>query len=328
MKKKVKVYKRKLVFVLIILLIALGLVIMGLLNNINKSKESVNAEDYNPEINPDEFTSSVTNKYFTLTQGKKMIYESKTEDGVERVEVYVTNEKKLVMGVETTVVWDRQFLNGELIEDTKDWYAQDQEGNVWYFGEDSKSIINNQVVSTKGSWEAGIDNAKPGIIMKANPQVGDSYRQEYYKGEAEDKADVLALNEKVSVLFGEFNDCIKTLDYTPLEPDVKENKYYCAEISNLVLEIDKGERVELISIEQNVDLPVQKLEEPKKELTQITEERAIQIALSRVPGKVTDVSIEKKFGRPAYVVEIDRDKGPETDVIIDLYTGFVLDIDP
>ena len=327
MKKNVKKYKRKLVFVLVILLIMLAAVIMGFLQQINKSELQINdTEEYNPDINPGDFTSIVTNKYFTLTPGKKMIYESETQDGLERIEVYITNEKKLVMGIETAVVWDRVWLNDELIEDTRDWYAQDKEGNVWYFGEDSKTLVDNKVVSTKGSWEAGIDNAKPGIIMMANPQVGESYRQEYYKGEAEDKADVLSLNELVKVSFGEFSNCIKTLDYTSLEPDVKENKYYCSEVGSFVLEVDADtqERVELISIEQDVELPVLKVEE--QEETQITEKKAIEIALKRVPGRVTDISIEKNFGRPTYVVEIDPNKGRETDVIIDIYTGFVLDI--
>ena len=327
MKKNVKRYRKKLVFVLVILLIFLAAVIMGFLQQINKSELQINdTEEYNPDINPGDFTSIVTNKYFTLTPGKKMIYESETQDGLERIEVYITNEKKLVMGVETAVVWDRVWLNDELIEDTRDWYAQDKEGNVWYFGEDSKTLVNNKVVSTKGSWEAGIDNAKPGIIMMANPQIGESYRQEYYKGEAEDKADVLSLNEVVKVSFGEFSNCIKTLDYTSLEPDVKENKYYCSEVGSFVLEVDADtqERVELISIEQDVELPVLKVEE--QEETQITEKKAIEIALKRVPGRVTDISIEKNFGRPTYVVEIDPNKGRETDVIIDIYTGFVLDI--
>jgi hypothetical protein len=97
-----------------------------------------------------------------------------------------------------------------LAEETLDWYAQDQAGNVWYFGEDSKEIENGTVVSTKGSWEAGVDGAKPGVVMQANPQIGVSYRQEYYYGEAEDMAEVLSLSESVSVAFGSYQNCLKT----------------------------------------------------------------------------------------------------------------------
>lgn len=217
----------------------------------NQKSEKLYETTYNPIINPSDFTSKITNKYFTLSPGKKMVYEGNTKDGLEKIETYVTNETRMVNEIETTVVWDRVWLDGELIEETFDWYAQDKEGNVWYFGEDSKEFENGKVVSTKGSWETGINGAKPGIIMKANPKVGDSYRQEYYKGEAEDMADVVSLGEKVIVPFGTFNNCIKTLDYTPLDPDLKENKYYCSEVGGATLEISltSGEKVELISIE-------------------------------------------------------------------------------
>jgi len=156
--------------------------------NSAKNKETKSSDDqvYNPYINPSEFSSNIDNKYFTLTPGKKMLYESKTEEGLEKIEVYVEHEKKLVFGVETISVWDRVWLNDELIEDTKDWYAQDKQGNVWYFGEESYEILDGKIVSTSGSWESGVNGAKPGIIMKSYPKIGDSYRQEYYKGEAED----------------------------------------------------------------------------------------------------------------------------------------------
>jgi len=286
------------------------------------------AEIYSPKINPSDFTSDVTNRYFSLIPEKKMVYEANTSDGIERIEVYVTSEKKLVQDVETRVVWDRVWLNGELIEDTKDWYAQDKEGNVWYFGEDSKEIIDNKIVNTKGSWESGVDGAKSGIIMKANPKIGDLYRQEYYAGEAEDMGEVISLNETLTLKYNNFSDCIKTLDYTPLEPNVKEHKYYCPKVGGVVLEVslDGGERAELISIEYNSQpSPSTIIDEVLT--TEITEEKAKEIALKQVPGKVTDVAIEKKFGKNTYVVEIDADNGPETDVIIDINTGEVLGIE-
>jgi hypothetical protein len=113
-----------------------------------------------------------------------------------------------------TVVWDREWLNDALIEETYDWYAQDKEGNVWYLGEDSKEYENGKAANSKGSWEAGVDGAKPGIIMKGDPKIGDSYRQEYLKGKAEDMADVVALSESVAVPFGTFTDCLKTRDWS------------------------------------------------------------------------------------------------------------------
>ena len=284
---------------------------------------------YDPKINPADFVPGVTNKYFSLTPGKKMVYEGETEDGTERNEVYVTNESKMVMGVLTVVVWDRVWLEGDLIEETKDWFAQDKEGNVWYFGEDSKEMAGGMVTSTHGSWEAGVDGAKPGIIMKADPKVGDSYRQEYYAGVAEDMGEVASLNESVTVPFGSFNGCLRTVDWTPLEPGVNEYKYYCAQTGGVVKEIvlEDNETLELISLEYNAQ-PSPSAPPPQEPPKQnITEDEAIDIALEEVPGKVTDVSIEKKFNRLCYVVEIDADGGPETDVIIDIETGEVLGVE-
>jgi hypothetical protein len=281
-------------------------------------------EKYNPEINPAEFTSKVTNKYFTLTPEKKMVYET----GSEKVEVYVMNETKNIMGVDSIIVWDRVWLDGQLIEDTKDWYAQDKNGDVWYFGEDTKELVNNLVVSTKGSWKAGVNGAKPGIIMKANPQPGDTYRQEYYEGEAEDKSDILALGETVTLSFRKFTGCVKTLDYTPLEPDIKENKYYCPGAGGMVLEVDleNGKRVELVSVEYDAK-PSSSISEVPEELIKLDEEKAKEIALEEVPGTVIDIAVERKSGKLVYVVEIDANSGPETDVIIDMDTGEVLGIE-
>ena len=148
------------------------------------------------------------------------------------------------------VVKNRVTLNGELVEETFDWYAQDRDGNVWYFGEEAKDYENGVVVSTKGSWEAGIDGALPGIIMQANPQVGDPYRQEFYAGEAEDMAQVLSITESVTVPHGSYDRVVRTMDWTPLEPGKVEDKFYASGIG-LILEVivEGGEgRVELIDI--------------------------------------------------------------------------------
>ena len=207
---------------------------------------------YSPETNSSDFVSQITNPFFTLVPGTTWTYESETEDGLEKNVVVVTSDKKEILGVETTVVWDRVWLDDELIEETYDWYVQDSQGNVWYFGEDSKEYDAGVVVSTQGSWEAGFDGAKQGIIMKAEPQPGDSYRQEYYKGEAEDMADVVALNETVSVPYGEFTGCLKTRDWSKIDPNLNEYKYYCPGVGGLALEVvvDSGERVELINFER------------------------------------------------------------------------------
>jgi len=140
--------------------------------------------------------------------------------------VTVLDETKVVMGVETRVVHDVVTEDGELVEDTHDWYAQDAEGNVWYFGEKTKEFENGKVATTAGSWEAGVDGAQPGILVPAAPKVGATYRQEYYEGEAEDAAAVLSLDEKAEVPFGAFDGVLMTKDFTPLQPEILEHKFY------------------------------------------------------------------------------------------------------
>jgi hypothetical protein len=192
---------------------------------------------YDPTINPENFTSTVDNPYFALIPSTVWVYEGENAAGeTERIEVEVTQDTKTVIGVTTTVVRDRVWKEGELIEDTFDWYAQDQEGNVWYFGEDTKEFENGVVISTAGSWEAGVDGAEPGIIMEANPQVGDAYRQEFFKGEAEDMGEILSVDESVTIDLGRYENCIQVKDWTPLDPDIVEHKFYCQEAGNVVFE--------------------------------------------------------------------------------------------
>ena len=178
------------------------------------SSSSQEQKAYTPHIDPADFTTTIDNEYFPLKPGTTFVYEG----GAERDEITVTSDTKKVMGVECVVVNDKAWENGKLIEQTYDWFAQDKEGNVWYFGEDTKEYENGKVTSTKGSWEAGVDGAKPGIIMQADPKVGDSYRQEYYEGEAEDMAKVLSLNESVTVPYGSFDDVLVTKEWTPWNP--------------------------------------------------------------------------------------------------------------
>ncbi len=201
------------------------------------------------QIDPLNFVAAVTNPLFPLAPGTKYVYEGITDEGLERVEVEVTAQRKDILGVSCVVVHAVEFADGEVIEDTLDWYAQDVDGNVWYFGEDTKEIENGVVVSTDGSWEAGSGGGEPGIVMLAAPAVGTTYQQELLPGEAEDMATVVALSETVTIPLGTFTGCLKTDDFTPLEPGVIENKFYAAGYGT-ILEIDgDGNRIELISIE-------------------------------------------------------------------------------
>ncbi len=215
---------------------------------INASEASA---PYHPTIDPASFSVVVNNPYFTLTPGTTFTYKSHDDEGTEINKVTVTDQTKKVMGVTTRVVWDRVWLNGELIEETYDWYAQDKDGNVWYFGEDSKEHEKGKVVSTKGSWEAGVKGAQPGIVMHAAPQPGDPYRQEYKKGEAEDMGQVLSVKKTVKVPAGTYENCVKTKDWSAIETGNIEHKYYSKEVGNVVLETkgnDDNKRVELVEV--------------------------------------------------------------------------------
>jgi hypothetical protein len=176
--------------------------------------------------------------------------ETDGEGGEQRVDVTVTAETRTDMGIEARVVHDVVTEDGQLVEDTYDWYAQDGGGNVWYLGEETKEYENGKVKTTAGSWEAGVDGAQPGIAVPATPEVGMSYRQEHYAGEAEDAAEVISVDEWVDVPFGDFRDVLMTRDFTPLHPEILEHKFYAPGIGPvLVLGISGGAaREELVEL--------------------------------------------------------------------------------
>jgi hypothetical protein len=179
-------------------------------------------------LDPADFTTAIDNPYWPMKPGTRWVYRETDPDGGRlRVVVTVTNRtKRIANGITARVVRDTVTEDGQLVEDTFDWYAQDTEGNVWYLGELTKEYENGKVVSTEGSFEAGVDGAQPGIVMPANPTPGLSYRQEYYAGHAEDRAEVVSLDEQVEVPFGHFTDVVMTRDLNPLRPKILEYKFY------------------------------------------------------------------------------------------------------
>jgi hypothetical protein len=224
----------------------LVLVLAGCGSDKSDEDNCVVDETYNPVITPSAFATSVDNPLSPLVPGTRFTYAA----GAETIEVVVLPDKKVVLGVSCTTVHDVARVGNEIIEDTLDWFAQDITGAVWYFGEDTKEMSGGHVVDTEGSWEAGVDGAKPGIVIPATPTVGQRYRQEYYACEAEDMGEVMELGASATVPFGSYEHCLRTRDFTPLEPEVNENKYYCPGVG-LVLSVDvnSGEREELIGIQ-------------------------------------------------------------------------------
>lgn len=225
-----------------------ALTILVLVVSVPACSKDPTSPPYTPEL-PAEWAAAVSNPYFPLVPGTTYEYSGQTEDGLETITVEVLATTRMVNGVTATVVRDRVFLESSLIEDTYDWYAQDAAGNVWYLGEDSREIRNGQVISTAGSWEWGVDGALPGIIMWADPaaHIGQAYRQEFYRRKAEDWGKVVAVGQTVTVPFGTLTDCIKTEDWSGLESDSLEDKYYCPQIG-VTLEVHEDERVQLLAV--------------------------------------------------------------------------------
>jgi hypothetical protein len=201
------------------------------------------------EFDPDNFGNSldIDKQYFPLVPGTTFTYKGET-DGEPTKDVFkVTDQTKEILGVTARVVHDTAYENGEKIEVTDDWFAQDDDGNVWYMGEFTTEL---ETGSHEGSWEAGVDGAEPGIIMLANPEKGDKYYQEFLEGEAEDQAKVIEVDESVCVPYGCFDHVVVTKDFTALERGVTEQKYYAPGIGEIKEELVKGgdETLELTKI--------------------------------------------------------------------------------
>jgi hypothetical protein len=191
-------------------------------------------------LNPADFSANINNKRWPMKVGSKWVYNVvDTATGhVNRDVIKVTDQTKMIAdGIEARVVSDVVTDRGKPVEVTEDWYAQDSKGNVWYFGEHTVEYHNGQA-SDNGSWEAGVDGAMPGVALPAKPKVGMSYREEYSKGEAEDQSRVLALDEQAEVPAGHFKNVLMTEDFSPIEPDVSEIKFYAKGSGQAVLAID------------------------------------------------------------------------------------------
>jgi hypothetical protein len=203
------------------------------------------------DINAENFTTNIDNPFFPLQPGTTFIYKGSKEGSKQRDEFAVTDRTVVIDGVTCRVVHDKVFMQGVLQEDTFDYFAQDVDGNVWYFGEDTEELDpKGRVVSTAGTWRAGVDGAQPGVIMEAHPKVNDHYFQEVAAPIAQDEAIVLNLHEIVAVPFGKFTNCLQTKEFTQLEPGNIEHKFYARGVGFVLGVVVKGgkERLALVNI--------------------------------------------------------------------------------
>lgn len=196
------------------------------------------------------FTTEIDNPYLPMVPGTRRVFrETDGAGAAQKVVVTVTSHtKRVASGVVARVVRDTVTERGQVVEDTLDWYAQDDRGNVWYLGEDTTEYEGGRPVTKEGSWEAGVDGAKAGIVMPARPRVGMQYRQEHYAGHAEDMARVLSLDEQAEVPAGHFTGVLLTREWNPIEPEVLEYKLYAKGIGPVlaVSVSGGGDREELL----------------------------------------------------------------------------------
>ncbi len=209
------------------------------------------ATDVTDDINPADFTVRIDNPFFPLPPGISFIYRGRKGLSKERDVFAVTDRTIVIEGVTCRVVHDRVFIRGILQENTFDYFAQDRDGNVWYFGEDTEELDKKgNVISTEGTWRAGVNGAQPGVIMEAHPQVNDHYFQELAAPLAQDEATVLSLHETASVPLTKFRNCLLTKEFTQLEPGNVEHKFYARGIGFVLSVVVKGgkERLALVNI--------------------------------------------------------------------------------
>ncbi|MCU1378655.1 MAG: hypothetical protein JWN29_1638 [Acidimicrobiales bacterium] len=205
--------------------------------------------NYHPTIHPTDFVATVDNPYLPFVRGERWVYEGKEDGKAQRIVVAVLPDHDVLMGVTVTAARDTVHIEGELAEDTVDWFAQDRRGNVWYFGEAVKEYEHGKVSSTHGSWKAGVRGALPGIVMPVLPRRGAVYRQEFEQGQAEDMFQILSTDGTDHAGATSFGRVVRTEDWTPLEPDVVEHKSYARGIGLVVEETVAGGtgRIELAS---------------------------------------------------------------------------------
>ena len=201
------------------------------------------------KLDPADFTTKIDNPYWPISPGSHWVYREVEDGEVHRDDVTVTNRTKLLGGIEARVVHDRVSQNGETLENTDDYYAQDSKGNLWYLGEDTAEYENGKLKTTEGTWAYGTDGAQPGVIVPADPKQGMKYREEYYKGHAEDAAEILSVGSQVQVPFGRFQGAVLTRNYSAIEPTVEEMKLYAKGVGPVMeLLVSGGSgRTELLS---------------------------------------------------------------------------------
>jgi len=190
-------------------------------------------------VNPKTLGVKGSNPYFNLTPGYRLTYQK----GGNTDTLTVLNETKVIDGVETRVIEDRETKNGALVELTRDYYAIDSVTNdVYYFGEDADTYKNGKVIGHEGSWLSGVKGAKFGLMMPGAPKAGQRFYQEQAPGVGMDRAEILSIGDKVTTPAGTFERCIHVVETSALEKGLKDHKWYSAGVGQV-----QDEKLKLVS---------------------------------------------------------------------------------
>jgi uncharacterized membrane protein YkoI len=281
-------------------------------------------EDFN--LAGRKLTHTGESEYFVLMPGFQTVLES----GKGKLTITVLDETKKINGIITRVVEERELQKGRLSEVSRNFLAMDPKtGDVFYFGEEVDIYVKGKVAHHSGTWKAYENRNKPGLIMPGKPEVGMKYYQEQSPGIAMDRAEVISISETVKTPAGKFKNCLKTRESSKIEGVDHEYKTYAPRIGLVEKQDLKLIRYGYLRGKDTSSLGKFHMSENKPQsdppVAKISREKATEIALKKVPGNVTSVSIEKKRGKKVYVVEIiEKSSGGEVDVLVDMESGKVL----
>jgi hypothetical protein len=203
---------------------------------------------YTVQVNPADFSARIDNAWFPLKPGTRFVYGSAKGHPPTDV-MTVTRHTEVLDGVLCVVVHDFVYESGRLSEKTSDFYAQNKDGTVWYFGEDAFDAgKNGRFTPSSDSWHSGVDGALPGVFMPPNPQLGEEHYQEYYPGHAEDQFQVSSLSARVRVPFGSFKHTLETSETSRLEPGIVDRDYYVRGVGQVLERAGAGGHTALIRV--------------------------------------------------------------------------------
>lgn len=295
--------------------------LINLGNNLQDSQD-------NFRVDPQNFIKGVTNPYFTLVPGRKFRLAGRTPEGIDVIkELLASDRTEDILGVNTQAIWEREFRDGALVSDTKKWYAEDKEGNVWLFGQDEIEIFGGFAKGSGDSWKAGIDGARAGIVIPANPKVGDALHTEY-SGYSDQKAHVVSVSESINIPQGAFSNCLKIRDYQD-EKGKPEDSFYCKDVGNLSLESIPGTfgKIQLTDVEDHFSTSGMNIHYPEFKVS-IDEAKAKELALDAVDGakSVANLTIKLWENKPAYAIEVLKEEDKKVMVYLNVQNGSIVKV--